>query len=121
MPKLVTAKSPSEALPPMPIDPEQVKEGNPDARGVILVQSADRKLSCGLWQCNPCKFEHTYAWDEFARILEGEATISEEGGNTYTLAAGDFAHFPLGLKSLWEVKKTVHKVFFLRTPEPLEL
>lgn len=123
MQKLTTviAETPPETLPPMPLDPENVTDGNPDARGVILVQSADRKVSCGLWQCNPSKFEYTMGWDEIVHMLEGELTITEEGGKNYTLAPGDVAYFPTGLKIFCQIeKKPVRKVFFVRTAEPLD-
>jgi uncharacterized cupin superfamily protein len=103
----------------MPINPEWVTEGNPTALGTILLQSEDKKLSMGFWECSPGMFDWTFGWDEFARLSEGEVSISEEAGETYTLIAGDLVHFPLGLKTRWHVKKTVKKIFFLRTPEPL--
>ena len=109
------------ALPDMPIPAEWIHEGNPQARGVVLIQSADQTQSAGLWECTPGKFEWNFSWHETAHILEGEVTIQEEGGATYTLGVGDFVHFPLGLKTHWHVKRTVRKVFFLKTPEPLQL
>lgn len=119
--KIKTAQTPGDGLPEMPINPDWIKGGDPVARGVILVQSEDQKLSCGLWQCSPGQFEWHFGWDEFARVIEGEATIREEGGDTYTIGPGDVVHFPLGIKTDWDVKKTVKKVFFIRTAEPLQL
>jgi YD repeat-containing protein len=116
---MTTTKTPPGQLPDMPINPEWVTAGNPVARGAILIQSADRKCHQGLWECSPGEFDWTFTWDEFARLTEGEVTISEASGKTYTLGPGDLAHFPLGLKTHWKVRKTVKKVFFLRTPEPL--
>ena len=52
---------------------------------------------------------------------DGEVTIEEEDGERYTLRAGDFVHFPLGLKAKWHVPKYVKKTFTLRTLEPLKL
>ena len=54
-------------------------------------------------------------------VLESEVTITEEGGKTYTLRPGDFAHFPIGLKTQWHVPNYVKKVFTVRTPAPFEL
>ena len=116
------AKSPSGKLPDMPIDPSWIKKGTPVARGTILTQSADQRVSSGLWSCEPGEFEWTFAWDEFIHVLEGEVTITEDGGGErYTLKPGDMAHFPLGLKTHWNVAKTVKKFFVIRTPEPLKL
>ena len=54
-------------------------------------------------------------------VLDGEAAITEEGGDSVTLRGGDFAHFPTGLKTSWKVDKYVKKTFTIRTPDPLEL
>lgn len=114
--EIQTASTPALPWPDMPINPEWIGEGNPVAKGTILVQSEDKKLCSGVWECTPGKFQWQFTWDEFARIFEGEVTIREEGGKTYTLGAGDIVHFPIGLKTHWHVKSTVRKVFFLRVP-----
>lgn len=116
--QIKTAKEPSP-LPDMPIEPSWIKSGNPVARGTVLTQSGDKKISSGIWSCEPGQFEWTFTWDEFVYIFEGEVTIREEGGPTHTLKAGDMAHFPLGLKTHWDVKKKVRKFFTIRTPQPL--
>ena len=78
-------------------------------------------MSNGYWECAEGKFEWTFGWDEFAHVFEGEVEISEDGGRSYTLRAGDTVHFPIGLKTHWHVKQTVRKFFVIRTPEPLDL
>jgi len=109
-------------LPDMLIEPSWIKEGNPVARGTILTQSNDKRVSSGLWSCEPGKFEWTFIWDEFVHLLEGEVEITEDGtDNTVTLGPGDMAHFPLGMKTHWHVRKAVRKFFVIRTPEPFEL
>ena len=109
-------------LPDMPIEPSWIKEGNPVARGTVLTQSDDKRVSSGLWSCEPGKFEWTFGWDEFVHLLEGEVEITEDGtDNTVTLGPGDMAHFPLGMKTHWHVRKAVRKFFVVRTPEPFEL
>jgi len=115
--------APSNPLPDMPIEPSWITEGKPIARGAMLNQSDDKKVSNGFWSCTEGKFDWTFAWDEFVTILEGQVIITEagDGGRTYTLNVGDAAHFPLGLKSHWHVTEPVKKYFVVRTPEPLEL
>lgn len=108
-------------LPDMPIDPAWVLDGKPAAKGKVLLQTADKLVSSGLWSCTAARFRWEFSWDEFVHILEGEVTIREEGGKTHTLKAGDFAHFPRGLKTEWHVPNFVRKFFTLRTPEPLNL
>ena len=118
---ITTADTPAGTLPDMPIEPSWIEEGSPVARGTILTQSADKKVSSGLWTCEPGKFQWTFGWDEFVHVLEGKVTITEENGPTHTLGPGQMAHFPLGLKAHWHVIEPVKKFFVIRTPEPLEL
>jgi uncharacterized cupin superfamily protein len=118
--KIKTATMP-DSLSDMPIDPEWIHEGNPTATGTIVAQSADKKVSSGYWHCTEGKFEWTFGWDEFAHIFEGEVTISEEDGESYTLRAGDTVNFPLGLKTNWHITQPVKKFFVLRTADALEL
>lgn len=108
-------------LPPMPIDPNWIVAGKPEARGTVLVQSEDCTLSTGLWECTAGDFRWTFGWDEFVYILEGEVTIRDPSGQAITLQRGDIAHFPLGMTTQWHVPKYVRKVFTLRTPQPWHL
>ncbi len=108
----------SDVLPDMPIHPPWILEGTPQATGRVFLQSSDKLLSSGLWECTPGRFRWEFAWDEFVHILSGEVEITELPGTTYTLRAGDLAHFPFGLKTEWHVIQTVRKVFTLRTPQP---
>ncbi len=116
-----TAATPDQ-LPDMPLDPATIKEGNPVAKGTIIAQTADKKVSCGQWSCEPGKFEWTFIWDECVQLLEGEVDVTDIAtGQTVTLRAGDMASFPLGMKTVWHVKQKVRKFFTVRTPDPLEL
>lgn len=108
-------------LPDMPIEPGWVLEGKPIAKGKVLLQSADKLISSGLWTCTAGRFRWEFAWDEFVHVLEGEATIRAEGGKSQTLRAGDYGHFPRGLKTEWHVPNFVRKFFTLRTTEPFNL
>ena len=112
---------PDGPLPDMPIEPQAITQGNPVARGVFSHQSCDKKITSGFWTCSEGKFDATFEWDEFIYLLDGHMTITEDGGKTHTLRAGDTAHFPLGLTSHWHVIEPVKKSFVLRTPEPLEV
>src|SRR5262245_6934086 len=120
-PSILKADAAPSELPPMPIDPSWILEGKPTARGTVLVQSADKLLSSGLWSCTAGKFKWTFSWDEFIRVLEGEVTITDQTGKTITLKEGDIAHFPRGAETRWHVPHFVKKVFTLRTTEPFVL
>ena len=117
--QIQTAELPKGDFEPMPIEPSWVIEGNPTARGMVLLQSADKKVSCGAWECTAGKFQWIFGWDEFVQIQEGEAQIRDETGRTVTLRRGDLAFFPVGMKTFWHVPNYVRKVFTVRTAEPL--
>ncbi len=104
-----------------PIPDDQILEGEPRARMWISAQSPDLKVTQGVWECSAGKFTWHYTWDEFVFVLEGEAAVVEEGGESRTFKAGDYVHFPAGLSATWHVPDYVRKTFVLRTPEPLEL
>jgi len=111
----------SVGLADFPLTPQQILKGTPQTKIWINAQSADKKVTQGVWDCTSGQFSWDFVWDEFVMVLEGEATITPENGEPFTLRAGDFCHFPIGLKTVWQVDKYVKKTFTLRTPEPLEL
>ena len=118
---LLTAAAPKGELPPMPIDAALITDGNPVARGTVLMQTADKKITAGIWTCEPGAFRWTYTWDEFFNVLEGAVTVITDDGSRHTLGPGDTAHFPSGLKTHWHIEQAVRKFFVLRTDEPFEL
>jgi len=115
------APTPAPPWPDMPIEPSWIEEGQPVARGTIVAQSQDRKVSSGFWECSEGRFKWEFAWDEFIRVIEGEVVVTDEAGESHTLKAGDTAHFPLGMKARWDVRKPVRKFFVIRTLEPFNL
>ena len=117
--RIEAAALPTGELAPMPIEPAWIIEGTPTARGNILMQSADKKISYGTWECSAGKFHWLFAWDEFIHIQEGEVEITDETGQVVKLHKGDLAHFPVGMKTVWNVPNYVRKVFTLRTVDPL--
>ena len=104
-----------------PLTDDQIVDGRPRTRIWFHAQSADRKLTQGVWDCSAGRFTWEFAWDEFVMVLEGEVTITPENGESFTLRTGDFCHFPLGLKTVWQVDNYIRKTFTIRTPEPLDL
>jgi uncharacterized protein len=117
-----TAATSSDELTDMPIDASLIQEGQPVARGAFLTQSEDRKVTSGLWTCEPGRFQWTFDWDEFIHVLEGVVEITTDGmDQAVTLGPGDVASFPRGMKTCWNVKQKVKKFFVIRTREPLSI
>lgn len=56
-------------------------------------------ITCGFFKMesgNP--LEYTYSYDECKIMLEGEMTISEDGGDTINMKPGDVVYFDSGTK-----------------------
>ena len=121
MPSATIHRASSYELADFPLTQEQIIEGSPLSRIWINAQSADKKVTQGVWDCTAGCFSWEFTWDEFVMVIEGQAKIAPEGGEPFTLNAGDFCHFPLGLKTVWQVDNYIKKSFTLRSPEPLEL
>jgi uncharacterized cupin superfamily protein len=123
MPTLAIHANQASAIPltDFPLAKEQVLEGNPVAKIWVSAQSADLKVTQGVWDCTAGKLIWNFTWDEFIMVLEGEVIIETEGSPRLTLRKGDFAHFPLGPRTKWHVPNYIKTTFVLRTPEPLKL
>lgn len=100
---------------------EVITGGNPVAKGKMLWQSDDKRLGNGVWSCEPGSFMWDYTWDETIYFIEGEATITDQGGASVTYRGGDMFFVAIGMSTTWEVTKPIRKVFHLRSDEPVEL
>lgn len=63
----------------------------------------------GTWSKEPSKFPWYYDDKETCYILEGEATVTDEAGNSITFSKGDMVEFEQGLECTWEISKTIKK------------
>ena len=95
---------------PAPIPPEDIVSGNPESTMAILWRSDDGKLYNGVWHCTPGVFM-LGSPAETITLIEGSVTITPEGGEPVTVAAGDVAFIPEGTRARWEVHETVRKGF----------
>ena len=112
---VTVASRPAGIMPEMSVAPEEELEGCADARGVFTAESDDEGASAGFWSCEPGRYEFYFGYDEFVYLIEGELTVSD-GDKTYSLQAGDTAHFPQGVTSIWHVTKKMTKYFVARAP-----
>jgi len=82
-----------------------VKESNP---------SAERLAGLGVyqwpvWTKEASLFPWTYDSQETCYFLEGDATVTPEGGEPLRLGAGDLVIFPAGMRCTWQVHRRVRK------------
>jgi uncharacterized protein len=71
-------------------------------------------LYAGVWQATPGKWRIEYDEWEFCHILSGVSVISEDGGDTRTVSAGDAFVIKPGFKGTWEVLETTRKEYVIR-------
>lgn len=64
----------------------------------------------GIWEKEASEFPWEYDEKETCYLLEGEVTVSHEGGSV-TFAKGDLVVFPQGLKCIWKITSPVRKYY----------
>ena len=68
-------------------------------KDIVFSNDPDSPITCGLFRMEKGKpLQYTYTYDEAKIIVEGEMTISEEGGATVEAKAGDILYFEEGAK-----------------------
>lgn len=79
---------------------ENGKEG--PTTDVTLLQSADRKMSVGLYKAGPSDTAiDSYPEDEFCYFLSGTVTLTSSDGSVVALKAGEAVAIPKGWKGRW--------------------
>jgi len=96
------------ALEDWPLDPDQILEGDPRVRGVVLDE--DESVERGVWEHSPGRSSDVEA-DEMFLVLSGRATIEIEGGPTLEVGPGDLGLLRAGERTVWTVHETLRKVF----------
>ena len=71
-------------------------------------------LYAGVWESTPGKWRIAYEEWEYCRILTGVSIITEEGGATRRVCAGDSFVIRPGFKGSWEVIETTRKEYVVR-------
>ena len=66
-----------------------------------------------IWECEPSYFQWNYNEKEICLIIEGEAIIKNEAGESYFIQSGDLVEFPKGYSCKWQITKSIKKHFRL--------
>ncbi len=61
------------------------------------------------WSKEVSVFPWTYGDQEVAYILEGEVTVTPQGGEPVSFGKGDLVTFPAGISCTWDVRKPLRK------------
>jgi uncharacterized protein len=95
---------------PAPIPAEDIISGEPESTMAILWRTDDGKLYNGVWHCTPGVFMLSSP-GETITLIEGDVTITPEGGEPVNVRAGEIAYIPEGTRAKWDVRETVRKGF----------
>ena len=71
-------------------------------------------LYCGTWRSTPGKWIIRYDEWEYCRILSGHSVITEDGGASHDLKAGDSFILRPGFTGTWDVIETTTKEYVIR-------
>lgn len=66
-----------------------------------------------IWTKEASEFPWTYGGQEVCYFLEGEVTVTPEGGAPVTMGQGDLVTFPAGMNCTWKITKEVRKHYRL--------
>lgn len=81
----------------MKLVPMDIEGENAYLSDIVSSNDPDSPITCGLFRMEKGDpLTYTYTYDEAKIIIEGEMTISEEGGKTFDAVAGDIIYFAKG-------------------------
>ncbi len=67
-----------------------------------------------IWTKEVSEFPWEYDTDEVCYILEGEVTVTPDGGGPVRIQAGDLVTFPKGMKCTWKITRDIRKHYDFR-------
>jgi hypothetical protein len=115
MPDLLAFLSPGAAAPDQSRPPpDRVISGDP----VFSTGNLEDRdgLFCGIWRSTPGKWRIAYDEWEYCRIISGLSVITEDGGASRIVRAGDSFIIRPGFTGTWEVMETTTKDYVIRLP-----
>ncbi len=67
-----------------------------------------------IWTKEASTFPWTYDSDEVCYLLEGDVTVTPDGGSPVHIQRGDLVTFPKGMKCTWAIREAVRKHYDFR-------
>ena len=89
-------------------------EGSPSMRTWVQHATADGTAISGTWEATVGAWHATFAFYEFAHIIEGRLTITEDGGEPVSFGPGDALAVEAGFRGVWRIEEPVHKHLAIR-------
>jgi hypothetical protein len=91
--------------------PDRLIDGDPVFSTWVLDTAFDETTFAGIWAATVGAWRVSYDEWEYCTIVEGIAEVSEDGGQTHRLKAGDHFIFHPGFSGTWRVIAPVTKTF----------
>ena len=88
-----------------------VTDGTPSMKTWVQHTSHDGSMISGTWEATPGSYHATYSAYEFVHIMEGEITITPDGGTPVHVGPGDAFVIEANFKGTWKIEKAVRKHF----------
>lgn len=85
-------------------------------RGAKMVLPLDNRPEVGIWECSPGRFRRQVVSAETMHVISGQATFTPDGGDAFTLQAGDVHFFPFNTVGVWDIQQTMRKMYLLFKP-----
>ena len=89
-------------------------DGDPTMKTWIEYTSEDGSMISGWWSATPGTYHATYAAPEFVHMIEGEITITPDGGHPVKIGPGDAFVVEADFKGTWVIEKEVFKHFSIK-------
>jgi len=76
--------------------------------------SAEGGLSCGVWECAPCREEiASFPVDEMMVVIAGSVTLTHADGRAETFGPGDALFVARGSALTWEITERLRKYYMI--------
>jgi uncharacterized cupin superfamily protein len=89
-------------------------EGTPTMKTWVQHTSADGSVISGTWEATVGSWHASYKFYEFVHLIEGQITITPDGGSPVTLRPGDAFVVEPTFKGTWTIEKPVTKHFCIK-------
>jgi uncharacterized cupin superfamily protein len=87
-------------------------EGEPTM--TTWIEYATDEALCGNWEATVGTYHATYASWEYVHMLEGKIIITPDGGESFTVKAGDAFVVEKDFKGTWKIEEKVLKHFYIK-------
>jgi hypothetical protein len=106
----------NRTVPPIETDLEgwTKVDGHPTMKTWIEYTSEDESMICGWWEATPGTYHASYASWEFVHLIEGQITITPDGGSPNQVGPGDAFVVEKGFKGTWKIEQKVLKHFAIK-------